>query len=74
MDLGARSSDIIEMTDCDYDDLGELFPRLSKEVRENWKNGQKKTLVFLYFAGRATYDGYINVSLNDYERSSFPLE
>ena len=48
--LGARSTDIIEVENADFQTFFDLFKSLREEIVENSRNG-KKTLIFLYYAG-----------------------
>ena len=49
--LGARKTDITEVENADFQELYSLMQELRDEIRENWRNGEKKTLIFVYFAG-----------------------
>lgn len=62
--LGARQSDIIEMEDADFASLKALRRELADIVSENWRNGEKKTLIFVYYAGHGVMTNMTHVVCN----------
>ena len=80
--LGARDEDIIEITgntgnDCDFERLSHLFVELNEEAIANWRNNNKKTFIFVYYAGHGTVmDGttQIVLNINEGKKTPFPLE
>ena len=51
IELGARRSDIIEVENADFKAFKALIREMRDEISENWRNGEKKTLIFVYYAG-----------------------
>ena len=49
--LGARTSDIIIDENIDFNKFKEIIHDMRNEISDNWRNGEKKTLIFIYYAG-----------------------
>ena len=62
--LGARKMDIIEVENADFQELINLMRDLRDEISENWRNGEKKTLIFVYFAGHGVMTNMTHVVCN----------
>ena len=80
--LGARDEDIIEITgntgnDCDFERLSHLFVELNEEAIANWRNNNKKTFIFVYYAGHGTVmDGTTRIvlNINEGKKTPYPIE
>ena len=61
--LGALDEDIIEIANCDFRQLSDLFADLNKKADLNFFQG-KKTFFFLYYGGHAILDSTTKAVLN----------
>ena len=56
--LGARKRDIVKYKNCTFDELVRLFKDLTNDIRNNWKRGNERTFVFIYYAGHGVLKNF----------------
>lgn len=75
--LGARRSDIIELENASFDEIKSVIRDLRDDISDNWRNGEKKTLIFVYYAGHGVMTNMTHAVCNGGVRNSkarYPLE
>lgn len=78
VDLGVKSDEIYVLFDTDFSTLSEqVMKKAGNLIAANWENGQRRTLVFLYYAGHGVLQNVTKAVCNKPDlrnRVFYPLE
>ena len=77
MGLGARRLDILEIEDADFATFTQTISDLRFMITDNWNRGNKRTLIFVYYAGHGIMSNTTYAVCNEAEKRNkirFPLE
>ena len=75
--FGARESEIIERENLDFEAFSQLLNTIKGAISANWFSGNKKTLVFVYYAGHGVMRNFTYAVCNSATKSArvqYPLE